>query len=181
MRRLFARRQARPVTTKVRHRTRAFLVAQRTHAFRKIGLINTVYSKEKGKKREPIALVTTDLGATPKEVIERLGHRWAIELFFRSCKQDLGMGHYQGRHWEGVDQHLQLVLITHLLLSYAGSQKLPDAGRTTKGDTLSGLHELKTGRAALRETLAYDLVGDARSPRALRMSLKRHVQLVYGT
>lgn len=181
MRRLFARRQAKPVTVKVRHRTRTFFVAQREHAFRKIGRINTVYSKEKGTKREPIALVTTDLAATPKEVIQRMGHRWAIELFFRSCKQDLGMGHYQGRHWEGVDQHLQLVLIAHLLLSCAGSRKLPNAGRTTKGDTLSGLHELKAGKVALREALADDLVGDARTPRALRMSLKRHVQLIYGT
>jgi len=181
MKRLFARRQAKPVTVKVRHRTRTFLVAQRQHAFRKIGLINTVYSKEKGKKRDPIALVTTDLAATPKEVIERMGHRWAIELFFRSCKQDLGMGHYQGRHWEGVDQHLQLVLIAHLLLSCAGSHKLPDAGRTTKGDTLSGLHELKAGKAALRQALAQDLVGEARTPQALKLRLKRHVDLMYGT
>ena len=181
MQRIFARRQARPVTAKVRHRQRTFLVAQRQHRFRKIGLINTIYSKERWKRRDPIAVVTTDLAATPQQVIERLGNRWAIELFFRSCKQDLGMGHYQGRHWEGVDQHLNLVLIAHLLLSCAGSHKLADTSRTRKGETLSGVQELKTGRACLQEALTVDLVGAAKTPAALRQSLKRHVWMLYGT
>jgi SRSO17 transposase len=82
-----------------------------------MGSINTVYSRECGRKRKIVALVTTDLDATPAQIIQACGRRWAIERFFRAAKQDLGMGHYQGRHWEGVDQHLQLVLVAYLLLS----------------------------------------------------------------
>jgi len=181
MKKLFARRQAKPVTTRVRRRTRTFLTARRLHTFRGMGLVNVVYSRERGKKHKPVALVTTDLNATPEQVIQATGRRWAIELFFRSCKQDLGMGHYQGRHWEGVDQHLQLVLIAHLLLSYAGSQVQPDVGKSTTGDSLSGLHELRAGRTQLQQALVADLLAGANTPGEARATVKRHVAMVFGT
>jgi len=180
MKKLFARRQARPVTTRVRRRTRTFLVARRHHAYRGMGRINTIYSREKGKKHKPVALVTTDLEAMPEQVIQATGRRWAIELFFRSCKQDLGMGHYQGRHWEGVNQHLQLVLVAHLLLSCAGDQALPDAGKSNTGDSLSGLQDLRAGRVRLQEAMVADLLGGARTPGEARATVKRHVAMVFG-
>ena len=181
MARVYARRQARPVTVRQRGRKRTYLVAKQIHRFRKIGLINTVFSRERRRKRDPIAIVTTDLEATPSQVLERMGHRWAIELFFRCCKQDLGMGHYLGRHWEGVDQHLQLVLIAHLLLSCAATAKARDAEKRRKEETLSGLQDLREGRARLHECLFTDLVAGARSREAIISAFKAHARAVLGT
>lgn len=181
MARVYARRQARRVTVRQRGRVRTYLVARQIHRFRKIGLINTVFSRDPRKKRDPIAVVTTDLEATASQVLERMGHRWAIELFFRSCKQDLGMEHYQGRHWEGVDQHLQLVLIAHLLLSYAAVGTTRGAEKRRKEETLSGLQDLREGRARLHECLFADLVSGARSRAGVMAAFKAHARAVLGT
>lgn len=180
MKKAFAHRQAKPVTTRVRSRARTFLIVRRVHFYRGMGAINTLYSRERGKRHKPVALVTTDLSATAEQIIQATGRRWAIELFFRSCKQDLGMGHYQGRHWEGVDQHLQLVLVAHLLLSCAGSRATPAAGKSTKGDTLSGLQDLRAGRARLQKVMVQDLLASAQTVKAARATVNSHVELVFG-
>ncbi len=177
MKKAFARRQARPVTATVRERKRTFLTVQRQHNFRRMGPINVVYSRERYKRRDPVALVTTDLKATAREVIEAIGVRWAIEMFFRTCKWDLGMGHYQGRHWEGVDQHLQLVLVAHLLLSHAGDTTRPAVGKPIKGETLSGLRLLKAGRGLLHDALVSDLLRGTRTRRQAEEALRNTFRL----
>lgn len=182
MKKAFEQRRAKPVTAKVRARERTFLVVQRIHRFRGMDEINTVYSRErKAGSAKVIALVATDLTLTAKQVIELTGLRWAIELFFRSCKQDLGMGHYQGRHWEGVDQHLQLVLVAHLLLSLAGSQAQPASGKPDKGATLSGLEHLRTGRAQLRTAFVDDLFGRSRTRKGAQQAIIDRIEMTLGT
>ena len=181
MARIYARRQARPVTVRQRGRTRTYLVARRIQSFRNIGPINTIFSRERWKKKAPVAIVTTDLDATPRQVLERMGHRWAIELFFRSCKQDLGMGHYQGRHWEGVDQHLQLVLMAHLLLSCTAGENRARAEKRHKKETLSGLQDLRAGRARLHEAVFEDLIRGAHTHQEVVTAYKAHARAVFGT
>ena len=180
MARIFANRQAKPVQVRQRGRVRTYLVARRIQSFRKIGTINTIFSRERGKKKDPVAIVTTDIDATPRQVLERMGHRWAIELFFRSCKQDLGMGHYQGRHWEGVDHHLQLVLMAHLLLSCTADKSRDRVEKHHKRETLSGLQDLRAGRARLHEALFEDLTRGARTRQAVINACKAHAQAVFG-
>ena len=182
MKKAYDEKQARPVIVTVRHRQRSFLVAHRVHKFRGMGKINTVYSKErKLGTRKSIALVSTDLNLSSKEIIEMTGKRWAIELFFRSCKQDLGMGHYQGRHWEGVDQHLQLVLVAHLLLSLAGDESPQASGKSDTGATLSGLEPLRTGKAHLRMALVSDLFGRTRTRKGAESAILERVEMIMGT
>ena len=180
MARIYARRQAKPIQVRQRGRVRTYLVARRIQSFRNIGPINTIFSRERYKRKDPVAIVTTDLDATPRQVLERMGHRWAIELFFRSCKQDLGMGHYQGRHWEGVDHHLQLVLMAHLLLSCTAQKKRNRVEKRRKEETLSGLQDLRAGRARLHEALFEDLTRGAHTRQEVVNACKAHAQAVFS-
>jgi hypothetical protein len=44
-----------------------------------------------------LALVTTDLDATPAQVIERYAARWSIEVAIEDARQELGAGQARNR------------------------------------------------------------------------------------
>jgi hypothetical protein len=44
-----------------------------------------------------LALVTTDLAATPVELVERYATRWSVEVCFREARQDAGVGQARNR------------------------------------------------------------------------------------
>ena len=46
---------------------------------------------------QPIAVLTTDLQATPAQTIERYSERWSIEVSFEQGKQLFGVGHARNR------------------------------------------------------------------------------------
>jgi SRSO17 transposase len=42
--------------------------------------------------------------------------RWRIELDYRELKEELGLDHYEGRHWLGWHHHVCLVSIAYAFL-----------------------------------------------------------------
>ena len=42
--------------------------------------------------------------------------RWRVELDFRELKEELGLDHYEGRHWLGWHHHVCLVSIAYAFL-----------------------------------------------------------------
>ncbi|MBM4295881.1 MAG: transposase, partial [Deltaproteobacteria bacterium] len=42
--------------------------------------------------------------------------RWRIELDYRELKDELGLDHYEGRHWLGWHHHVWLVTIAYAFL-----------------------------------------------------------------
>jgi SRSO17 transposase len=72
-------------------------------------------------------------------------HRWVIERDYEELKQELGLGHYEGRNWRGFHHHGTLCIAaygflvaersrfspqpTSAILGYAAPQYLPTSGR----------------------------------------------------
>ena len=43
-----------------------------------------------------------------KALVDTVKMRWRIELDYRELKQELGLGHYEGRNWRGFHHHVSL-------------------------------------------------------------------------
>jgi DDE superfamily endonuclease len=63
-----------------------------------------------------IALVTTDLTATPTEIIARYAARWAIEVTFFDVKNILGVGQARNRVPKAVQRTVPFGLFCHSIL-----------------------------------------------------------------
>ena len=63
-----------------------------------------------------IALVTTDLTATPEQIIARYAARWSIEVTFFDVKNILGVGQARNRVTKAVERTVPFGLYCHSLL-----------------------------------------------------------------
>jgi hypothetical protein len=70
------------------------------------------------------ALISDALEMSAEDIVDRYKVRWSIEVFYRDCKQHLGMGEYQVR---GID-----VGVIHLLLVFLGYTILKGAAGMSK-------------------------------------------------
>jgi hypothetical protein len=59
--------------------------------------VQVVLLRDKSSSGYDLALVTTDLNATPAQVIERYAARWAIEVAIQDAKQEFGAGQARNR------------------------------------------------------------------------------------
>ena len=85
----------------------------RTDPVRVIGLRDTGRTSGSGYD---LALVTTDLTATPEEIIARYAARWSIEVTFFDVKNILGVGQARNRVTKAVERTVPFGLFCHSLL-----------------------------------------------------------------
>ena len=52
-----------------------------------------------------------------KRMLEAAFSRWGIEHLFRVAKTEIGLGHYEGRHYRGLLRHLMLCQLTLLFVA----------------------------------------------------------------
>jgi hypothetical protein len=77
-----------------------------------------VYVRNKKKRNDWIAVLTTDTELSPEEVIELYGKRWSIEVFFKACKSYLRFtGEFQQTSYEAVTAHTAIVALRYMILS----------------------------------------------------------------
>src|ERR1700692_2721101 len=50
---------------------------------------------------------------TLRELVKRAKHRWIIERDYQELKQELGLGHYEGRGWRGFHHHATLCIAAY--------------------------------------------------------------------
>jgi SRSO17 transposase len=64
---------------------------------------------------EPIKYWLTTLPASIafKELIRLIKLRWRIERDYQELKQELGLGHYEGRNWRGFHHHATLTIAAY--------------------------------------------------------------------
>jgi SRSO17 transposase len=65
---------------------------------------------------------------TPMTALVRLAkHRWIIERDYQELKQELGLGHYEGRGWRGFHHHATLCIAAYGFLVIERSRFSPSA------------------------------------------------------
>ena len=57
--------------------------------------------------------------------------RWRIERDYQELKQELGLGHYEGRKWRGFHHHATLCIATYGFLIAERARIPPSAARCT--------------------------------------------------
>jgi SRSO17 transposase len=68
---------------------------------------------------------TAPTGATLEQIVFVTKMRWRIERDYQELKQEFGLGHYEGRGWQGVHHHATLCIAAYGFLI---SQRLNDRG-----------------------------------------------------
>jgi len=77
-----------------------------------------VYVRDRNKKKNWIALISTDMNLTEEEIIQLYGKRWDIEVFFKICKSYLNLGsEFQGLSYDAITAHTAIVLTRYMILA----------------------------------------------------------------
>ena len=64
-------------------------------------------------------LATLPHSVTFKELVRLIKLRWRIERDYQELKQELGLGHYEGRNWRGFHHHATLTIAAYGFLMRA--------------------------------------------------------------
>ncbi|PWV90585.1 DDE superfamily endonuclease [Paenibacillus cellulosilyticus] len=95
--------------------------------------IKLVFVQNRNKRREWLAILSTDLNLEPNEIVRIYGMRWSIETFFKVTKSYLKLGtEFQGRSYDMLISHTTIVFSRYLVMEFERRQ----AGDTR---TLGGL------------------------------------------
>ena len=81
-----------------------------------MGTVQIVLLKKRKNSRKCTILVSNNLVIPGLQILKYYKTRWDIEVFYRDCKQHLGMGEYQTRKLDAVVIHLHLVFLAYSLL-----------------------------------------------------------------
>jgi len=73
-------------------------------------------------------LSTLPASTTLRELVRMAKHRWIIERDYEELKQELGLGHYEGRGWRGFHHHATLCIAAYGFLIAERSRFSPSAG-----------------------------------------------------
>ena len=77
-----------------------------------------IYVRNKNKRKDWIAILTTDMGLAPEDVVTLYGKRWSIEVFFKTCKTYLKfVGEFQQTAYEALTAHTTIVALRYMILS----------------------------------------------------------------
>jgi hypothetical protein len=98
-----------------KYRYRASLAADMNN----VGRVKLVVLKKDIEHKEGIVLVSNRLDWSGEKIVGIYKKRHCIEVFYRDCKQHLGLGEYQMRSMSGIVRHLSLVFLAYSLLENA--------------------------------------------------------------
>lgn len=104
----------------------------------KLGNVTVVLSKTSRYSRK-LQIFIGNM-KTAQEVLENYDERWDIEVFFRSIKQDFGIGEIQARKYCGNRGYWTMVLLAYSAISFL--QRLWRTTCKTAGETLNRLEKL---------------------------------------
>lgn len=81
--------------------------------------VKVVFVRNRNKKREWLAILSTDCSLSEKEIVRIYGMRWDIEVFFKTTKSLLKLQkEFQGRSYDLLISHTTIVFSRYILLSW---------------------------------------------------------------
>jgi hypothetical protein len=81
--------------------------------------IKIVFVQNRNKRREWLAILSTDQTLTEREIIQIYGMRWDIEVFFKTTKSLLKLQkEFKGRSYDGLISHTTIVFTRYIVLSW---------------------------------------------------------------
>lgn len=81
--------------------------------------VKVVFVQNRNKKRDWLAILSTDCTLTEKEIVRIYGMRWDIEVFFKTTKSLLKLQkEFQGRSFDLLISHTTIVFSRYILLSW---------------------------------------------------------------
>lgn len=81
-----------------------------------VGKVKLIFLRKRKNSKNFTVLITNNINLSAIQVIQYYKKRWDIEVFYRDCKQHLGMGECQIRKLDAVVRHLHLVFLAYSLL-----------------------------------------------------------------
>ena len=76
--------------------------------------------RNKSKRKEWLAVISTDTGLSEEEIIRIYGKRWDIEVFFKSCKSYLHLvKECRSLSYDALTAHVAIVFTRYMMLSVA--------------------------------------------------------------
>jgi SRSO17 transposase len=81
------------------------------------------------KEKEPTKYWVSTLSPNTKlkALVKMAKHRWIIERDYQELKQELGLGHYEGRNWRGFHHHATLCIAAYGFLVAERNRFSPSA------------------------------------------------------
>jgi len=77
-----------------------------------------VFVRNRNKRNDWIAFVSTDMTISEEDIIALYGKRWDIEVFFKICKSYLKLtGEFQQLSYDALTAHSTIVMIRYMILS----------------------------------------------------------------
>jgi hypothetical protein len=81
--------------------------------------VKIVFVKNRNKKSEWLAILSTDTTLSDEEIVRIYGMRWDIETFFKCSKSILKLAkEFQGRSYDSMVSHTTLVFTRYILLEW---------------------------------------------------------------
>jgi SRSO17 transposase len=72
-------------------------------------------------------IATLSSSTTLKSLVKMAKHRWIIERDYQELKQELGLGHFEGRNWRGFHHHATLCIAAYGFLVAERNRFSPSA------------------------------------------------------
>lgn len=126
---LVEQRRVSPCRMGSKVKPRTYYVHKRRQAVHSVGEVQLVFStRTKPTPNQPIEiqkiLMTNDLKASAKQIVEWYALRWQIELFFKELKSTLGFHQYRFRTFDRVEGWDELIQVTFLYLEWYRARQL---------------------------------------------------------
>ena len=105
-----------PIIIKLKFDVNSIIVAEHRQIDTVVLIVSAFYN-EKRQKYQRILLMTNDAQMQGPAAIGMYKHRWRIEMWFKSVKQQISLGTFQLRKLGSITSHFQLRGLCCLLLN----------------------------------------------------------------